>query len=93
MNKLAYQSGCAAAMAAFKLAEWNWELTAHPKKKDTISSDNGRRAYGTNFSEPGRPSRSVSKAFDALSTTRPSDLLNDAGQASIGSGTGIGIGA
>lgn len=86
MNKLAYQSGIRAAVAAFKLADFNFELTARPVKKDVVSSDNGRRTYGTTFNESGRPSRTVSKAFDALSTTKPSDLLNDAGQASVGSG-------
>ena len=83
MNKLAYQSGCTAAMAVFKLAEFNFELMGRPIKKDAISADNGRRAYGTRFEEP-RPARSVSKAFDALNSTRPSDFLNDANQALIG---------
>ena len=93
MNQLAYRSGVAAARAAFKLAEFNFELTGRPLKRDAIAADNGRRAYGTNFNEPGRPSRSVGKAFDSLRTTRPSDLLNDAGQAGIGSGAiGIGVG-
>lgn len=84
MNKIAYRSGCAAAVAAFKLADFNFGLTARPEKKDSISADNGRRSYGTNFQEPGRQNRSVGKAFDALNTTRPSDFLNDANQALIG---------
>lgn len=84
MNKLAYQSGCAAAMAAFKLAEWNWELTGRPVKKDAISSDNGRRAYGTNFTEPGRQNRSVGQAFDSLSSTKPSDFINAGNEALVG---------
>lgn len=84
MNKIAYQSGMAAAMAAFKLAEWNWELTGRGIKKDAISSDNGRRAYGTQFAEPGRQNRSVGKAFDALSATKPSDFLNAGNEALIG---------
>ena len=79
-----YGLGSSAALAAFKIAEWNWELTGRPVKKDAISSDNGRRHYGVNFDEPGRPSRAVGKAFDALDSTKPSDLINDANQASIG---------
>lgn len=84
MNKIAYQSGCSAAMAAFKLADWNWELTANPVKKDAISSDNGRRAYGTNFTEPGRQNREVGQAFDQLNSTRPSDFINAGNEAMIG---------
>jgi hypothetical protein len=84
VNKIAYQSGCTAAVAAFKLAEWNWELTGRPTKKDDISSDNGRRAYGTSFTEPGRQNREVGKAFDQLNTTRPSDFLNAGNEAMIG---------
>lgn len=84
MNKLAYQSGCAAAVAAFKLAEWNWELTGGRPKKDAISSDNGRRAYGTQFNEPGKQNRSVGKAFDSLDSTKPSDFLNAGNEALIG---------
>lgn len=84
MNKLAYQSGCTAAMAVFKLAEFNFELTGRPIKKDAISADNGRRAYGTQFNEPGRQNRSVGKAFDALNSTRPSDFLNAGNEAMIG---------
>lgn len=84
MNKLAYQSGCAAAMAAFKLAEWNWELTGRKIPKDAVSSDNGRRAYGTNFTEPGRQNRSVGAAFDSLNSTKPGDFLNSGGEAFIG---------
>lgn len=71
-------------MAVFKLAEFNFELTGRPIKKDDIPADNGRRSYGTNFNEPGRQNRSVGKAFDSLSSTKPSDLLNDANQALIG---------
>lgn len=85
MNKIAYQSGCAAAVAAFKLAEWNWELTGTKIKKDAISSDNGRRDYGTNFTEPGRQNRSVGQAFDALNSIKPSDFLNAGNEAMIGS--------
>lgn len=84
MNKLAYQSGCLAAVAAFKLAEFNFELTGRPVKKDAISSDNGRRAYGTNFNEPGRQNRSVGQAFDSLSATKPSDFLNAGSEALVG---------
>ena len=84
MNKIAYQSGCLAAVAAFKLAEFNFELTGRPVKKDAISSDNGRRAYGTNFTEPGRQNRSVGQAFDSLSATKPSDFLNSGGEALVG---------
>lgn len=84
MNKIAYQSGAHAALAAFKLAEWNWELTGSRPKKDAISSDNGRRAYGTNFTEPGRQNRSVGQAFDSLNSTKPSDLINAGNEALIG---------
>lgn len=84
MNKLAYQSGCLAAVAAFKLAEFNFGVTARPEKKDRISSDNGRRAYGTNFTEPGRQNRSVGQAFDALNSTKPSDFINAGNEAMIG---------
>lgn len=82
--RTAYQSGSAAAMAAFKLAEFNFELTGRPVKKDAISSDNGRRAYGTQFNEPGRQNRSVGQAFDALSSTKPSDFINAGNEAMIG---------
>lgn len=84
MNKLAYQNGNNAALAAFKLSEWNWELTGRAIKKDAISSDNGRRAYGTNFTEPGRQNREVGRAFDALNSTRPSDFINAGNEAMIG---------
>ena len=84
MNKIAYQTGCVAALAAFKLAEWNWEMTGRKVPKDTIASDNGRRSYGVNFNEPGRPSRSVSAAFDALNATKPSDFINAGNEAMIG---------
>ena len=84
MNNLAYQSGCIAAAAMFKLAEWNWEMTGRKIPKDAISSDNGRRAYGTQFNEPGKQNRSVGKAFDALSSTKPSDFLNAGNEALIG---------
>lgn len=80
----AYQDGCTAARGTFKLAEWNWELTGRPVKRDTIQADNGRRAYGTQFNEPGRQNRSVGQAFDALNSTKPSDLLNEMGQGLIG---------
>lgn len=84
MNHLAYKHGCAVALDLFKLSEWNWELTARPQKKDAISSDNGRRAYGVNFDEPGRPSRAVSKAFDALNTQRNQDFLNEGNEGLVG---------
>lgn len=84
MNKYAYSTGCSAALAAFKLAEWNWELTGRKIKEDAIKGDNGRRDYGTNFDEPGRQNREVSKAFDALSATKPSDFLNAGNEALIG---------
>lgn len=84
MNKFAYQSGATTALAAFKLAEWNWELTGSRPKKDAISSDNGRRAYGTNFTEPGRQNRAVGQAFDALNSTKPSDFINAGNEALIG---------
>ena len=84
MNKIAYQTGCAAALAAFKLAEWNWNLTGGTPPKDAIPTDNGRRSYGVNFSEPGRPSRAVGQAFDALNSTKPSDFINAGNEAMIG---------
>lgn len=84
MSSFAYQHGCSAAMAAFKLAEWNWGLTGNSVKKDAISTDNGRRAYGTNFNEPGRQNREVGRAFDALNSTRPSDFINAGNEALIG---------
>lgn len=84
MNSRAYQGGILAACGLFKLSEWNWELTGKHVKKDDICGDNGRRDFGTNFTEPGRPSREVSRAFDDLSSTKPSDLLNDANQALVG---------
>ena len=84
MNKIAYQSGCAAAMAVFKIAEWNWEMTGRKIPKDAIASDNGRRAYGTQFNEPGKQNRSVGKAFDSLDATKPSDFLNAGNEALIG---------
>lgn len=77
MNRRAYQLGRAQALASFKLAEWNWELTGRKVPKDEISSDNGRRAYGVNFSEPERPNRSVSRAFDNLRVQKPSDFINE----------------
>ena len=84
MNKIAYQTGYAAALAAFKLAEWNWNLTGGTPPKDAIPTDNGRRSYGVNFSEPGRPSRAVGQAFDALNSTKPSDFINAGNEAMIG---------
>lgn len=94
MNEHAYQQGRRDALTAFKLAEWNWELTGRPQKKDVISTDNGRRTYGTRFEDSGRPSRIVSQAFNSLNSTRPSDLINDAGQAFVGSaGAGAGFDA
>jgi len=86
--RAAYQNGCTAALVAFqltdKLAEWNWELTGRPVKRDAIQADNGRRAYGTQFTEPGRQNRSVGQAFDALNSTKPCDFLNEANQGLIG---------
>jgi len=84
MNKLAYRSGISAAMAMFKVAEWNWELTGRATPKDAIESDNGRRSYGVTFNEPGRQNRSVGQAFDALNSTKPSDFLNAGNEALIG---------
>lgn len=84
MNKIAYKTGCVAALSAFKLAEFNFELTGRPVKKDAISSDNGRRAYGTQFNEPGRQNRSVGQAFDALNSLKPCDFLNAGNEAFIG---------
>lgn len=84
MIKAAYHSGIAAALASFKLSEWNWELTGKNIPKDAISSDNGRRAYGTQFNEPGRQNRSVGQAFDALNSTKPSDFLNAGNEALVG---------
>jgi hypothetical protein len=88
MNRTAYKTGSAAALATFKLAEWNWELTGRKIKKDAISSDNGRRAYGTRFSaSEGRPSREVSQAFNSMDSTKPSDFLNAGNEALIGAST------
>lgn len=80
----AYRLGELAACRTFKVAEFNWGLTANPTKKDRIQTDNGRRQYGVNFSEPGRPTRQVSQAFDSLKSQKPSDFLNDMGQGMIG---------
>jgi hypothetical protein len=84
MNLYAYQGGRADALAAFKVAEWNWKMTGGQRKKDAISADNGRRAYGTQFNEPGRQNRSVGQAFDSLSATKPSDFINAGNEAMIG---------
>ena len=80
----AYRAGCQQAFTTFKLAEWNWELTGRPQKKDAISSDNGKRAYGNQFNAPGNQNRSVGQAFNSLDSTRPSDFLNEMGQGLIG---------
>jgi len=80
----AYSLGCIAALGRFKCSEWNWEMTGRPLKKDKISPDNGRRAYGVNFDEPGRPSRAVGQAFNSLNSTKPSDFLNEGNEGMIG---------
>lgn len=84
MNSLAYRHGCDAAAASFKLSEWNWKLTGGCRKKDSISADNGRRSYGTQFNESTRPSRAVGQAFASLDSTKPSDFLNAGNEALIG---------
>lgn len=84
MNGHAYKLGSYAALSAFKLADFNFKTTPDRPAKDEILPDNGHRNYGVNFSEPGRPSREVSKAFDALRTQKPSDFLNAGNEAMIG---------
>ena len=84
MKTSAYRLGVLTAVDTYKLSEFNWELTGNSKKKDKISPDNGRRTYGVNFDEPGRPRREVSQAFNSLSTQKPSDFLNDMNQGMIG---------
>ncbi len=84
MNQQAYALGQTKALAAFKVAEWNWDLVGRRVPKDAISTDNGRRAYGTQFHAPGRQNRSVGQAFNSLDATRPSDFLNAGNEALIG---------
>lgn len=84
MSRRAYQGGVSAALERFKLSEWNWNLTGGALKKDKIQADNGRRQYGTNFDDPARPNRSVSRAFDGLNTQRNSDHINAGNEAFFG---------
>lgn len=72
---------------ALKLADFNMGMTPDPASKpDKIpKADNGRRVYGTSFSEPLRPLRDVDQAFNALSIPKNTDVLNEMGQAEFGS--------
>lgn len=70
-----------------KLADFNMGMTPDPSSKpDRVPKpDNGRRVYGTSFSEPLRPLRDVDQAFNSLSIQKNTDVLNSMGQAEFGS--------
>lgn len=84
MNGYAYKLGSYAALSAYKAADFNFNLTPDKPAKDEILPDNGQRNYSVNFDEPGRPTREVSKAFDALRTQKPSDFMNEGNEGMIG---------
>ena len=76
--------------AAAKMGEFNMGLTPDPiVNPDKVPSpDNGRRMYGTQFSDALRPLRDVDQAFNALNIQKNTDVLNSAGQAEFGAPRG-----
>lgn len=76
-----------------KMAEFNFGVNpdpaAKPDPKGTPAPDNGRRIYGTQFTDALRPARDVDQAFNALSIPKPTDVLNEMGQAEFGAPNGM----
>lgn len=73
-----------------KAAEFNTGMTPDPRAEadKTPSPDNGRRMYGTQFSDALRPLRDVDQAFNGLNIQKNTDVLNSAGQAEFGAPRG-----
>jgi hypothetical protein len=73
-----------------KIGEFNAGLYPDPATRPERGpkADNGRRMYGTSFSEPTRPLNDIAAAFNSLNSTRSHDVLNDMGQAEFGTPRG-----
>ena len=80
----------AAGNSAAKMGEFNMGMTPDPATLPDKGpkADNGRRMYGTNFSDCESPLRDISSAFDALRIPKNTDVLNEAGQMEFGAPRG-----
>lgn len=80
----------AANVSRAKASEFNMEMYPDPRsqKDERPSPDNGRRLYGTQFSDALRPLRDVDQAFNGLNIQKNTDVLNSAGQAEFGTPRG-----
>lgn len=84
------RAGSTTVASGSKAAEFNMGMTPDPlSSPDKVPSpDNGRRMYGTQFSDALRPLRDVDQAFNALNIQKNTDVLNSAGQAEFGAPRG-----
>jgi hypothetical protein len=84
------RAGSTTVTSGTKAGEFNMGMTpdsmAYPDK--VPSPDNGRRMYGTQFSDALRPLRDVDQAFNGLNIQKNTDVLNSAGQAEFGAPRG-----
>lgn len=73
-----------------KVGEFNMGMHPDPATKPDKGPkpDNGRRMYGTQFSDALRPLRDVDAAFNDLSVPKNTDVLNNMGQAEFGAPRG-----
>lgn len=84
------QTGTQMLGALPKMADFNMGMLPDPSKvPDRVpKADNGRRMYGTQFSEPTRPLRDIDQAFNSLNIPKNTDVLNEMGQMEFGAPRG-----
>jgi hypothetical protein len=71
--------------AKFKLGSFNAGMSPKDKlRPGEIDPNNKDREVGTNFDDP-RPDNRIGAAFDSFRTVKNHDVLNDLGEATIGS--------